>query len=150
VNETLLTREWVERRLALSPNYWVVTVRGDGRPHATPVWGVWFDGAVWFGTSESSAKGRNLARSPECVVHPDSGDDVVILEGRAERVSAFSPRAGGTAAAAVERLAAKYLMAADVMGTDQSDAALYRVRPRVVRGWLEPVFPQTQVVFDPW
>ena len=71
-------------RLTAARNYWVCTTHADGRPHAVPVWGVWHDGAVWFGTSPESAKGRNLARDPRAVVHLESGDDVVILEGDVE------------------------------------------------------------------
>ena len=32
-------------------------------------------------------KARNLARDPRVVVHSESGDDVVILEGEAEKVA---------------------------------------------------------------
>ena len=48
-------------RLARSRNYWVVTAQRNGRPHAVPVWGVWVDGAVCFGTDRGSRKARNIA-----------------------------------------------------------------------------------------
>src|ERR1700741_3395692 len=79
-----LPRTWAEDQLAKARNYWVCTTHADGRPHAIPVWGVWLDGAVWFGTSPTSTKGRNLKRDPRVVVPPESGDDVVILEGEIE------------------------------------------------------------------
>jgi PPOX class probable F420-dependent enzyme len=72
--------EWLER----SHNYWVCTTRRDGRPHAKPVWGLWMDGMVLFSTSPESVTARNLARSPEVVVHLESGDEVAILEGTVE------------------------------------------------------------------
>jgi nitroimidazol reductase NimA-like FMN-containing flavoprotein (pyridoxamine 5'-phosphate oxidase superfamily) len=72
---------WAEERLASSRNYWIATARAGGSPHAMPVWGVWIDDAVVFGTSARSRKGRNLTRDPRVVVHLESGDEVVVLEG---------------------------------------------------------------------
>jgi hypothetical protein len=37
--------EDVERRLTDELNYWLVTARPDGRPHAIVIWGVWADGS---------------------------------------------------------------------------------------------------------
>src|SRR5712692_1387743 len=73
-----------EARLGAAHNYWLSTTRPDGRPHAMPVWGVWRDGVLYVGTDRGSRKARNLAANPACVVHLESGDDVVILEGVAE------------------------------------------------------------------
>src|SRR4051794_21455434 len=44
----LLDWGWAEERLTRSRNYWVCTMREDGRPHAAPVWGIWLDDAVLF------------------------------------------------------------------------------------------------------
>ena len=41
--------------------YWITTVRADGRPHVTPLIGVWFDGAMHFTTGLEEQKARNLA-----------------------------------------------------------------------------------------
>ena len=82
----------VEEWLAASRNYWVCTVRADGRPHAMPVWGLWVDGELWFSTDPTSVKGRNLDARPDVVVHLESGDEVCVLEGRAERVPRRSSR----------------------------------------------------------
>jgi len=48
--------------------YWVVTVRRDGRPHVTPVVGVWADDAFYFTTGEEEQKAKNLAGNPHCSV----------------------------------------------------------------------------------
>ena len=77
---------WAAEQLRSARNYWVCTVRSDGRPHAVPVWAVWLDEAVWFSTNRRSAKARNLQRDPRLLVHLESGDDTVILEGEAEAV----------------------------------------------------------------
>lgn len=150
MGDTALDREWVERALALSPAYWLTTVRRDGRPHATPVWGAFEDGAVWFGTSATTVKARNLARDPECVVHTESGSHVVIVEGRAEDRGPFDPAAPDpTDARAVAAIAAKYRMPAETMA-GLPGARLYRVRPREVRAWLEPVFETSRLRISPW
>jgi len=81
---TRLPWRWAEQRLVVARNYWIVTVRSDGRPHARPVWGVWADDAFWFSTG-SLADG-NLRRRPDITVHLESGGESVILEGTAEEV----------------------------------------------------------------
>ena len=71
--------------------YWVTTVRPDGRPHVTPLIGVWWEGALHFTTGATERKGRNLAANPHCVLTTGvntlaDGLDVVI-EGEAEQVT---------------------------------------------------------------
>ncbi|HEY8340284.1 MAG TPA: pyridoxamine 5'-phosphate oxidase family protein [Egibacteraceae bacterium] len=71
--------------------YWLSTVRDDGRPHVTPLIGVWHDDALWFCTGADERKARNLAANPRCVLTTgcnrlDGGLDVVV-EGEAERVT---------------------------------------------------------------
>jgi general stress protein 26 len=123
-----------EDRLMKSRNYWICTSRPDGRPHSIPVWGFWIDGALYFGTSRSSRKARNLAQNAAVSIHLDSGDDVVILEGTAVEVSlADTP--------AIKKLdsasRAKYKI--PLMVTPE--VVLYSVRPRVVLAWTEENFP---------
>ena len=73
-------------RLQKARNYWIVTAGRDGRPHAMPVWGFWLGRALYFGTGRKSRKWRNLDSNPRIVVHLESGDDVVIVEGTAREV----------------------------------------------------------------
>ncbi|MFD3414937.1 pyridoxamine 5'-phosphate oxidase family protein [Streptomyces cyaneofuscatus] len=86
-------RPWPETAavLADAPLYWLSTVRPDGRPHVTPLIGVWSQGALHFCTGPAERKARNLAANPEVVLTTganalDSGFDVVV-EGRADRVT---------------------------------------------------------------
>ncbi|HZC70690.1 MAG TPA: pyridoxamine 5'-phosphate oxidase family protein [Jatrophihabitans sp.] len=63
--------------------YWLSTVRPDGRPHVTPVAGVWLDGSLFFPTGTEERKAHNLAHNAETVVTTGcndfrSGLDVVI------------------------------------------------------------------------
>lgn len=75
----------VEAQLKAARNYWVSSTRPDGRPHARPVWGVYVNGMVYFGGSPEVRWARNLAQNPAVVVHLESGDQVVILEGTVEK-----------------------------------------------------------------
>ena len=122
----------VERWLTASRNYWICTVRPDGRPHAMPVWGIWLDRALAFSTHPSSRKGRNLAANPERVAHVESGDEVAILEGRAE---ALEP--GGLLERFVEAYEGKYGFRIE---PSQRALGLFVVRPRVVFAWREADF----------
>lgn len=144
----ILPWAWAEERLAASRNYWVVTVCPDGRPHAMPVWGVWFDGAFHFGTGGDSRKGRNLAADPRATVHLESGDEVVVLEGVMSEVTndaevirgfeeAFNPKYG-------------FEPGSEEMDLVDMGAVVYRMAPRVAFGWTEANFPQnaTRWVFE--
>jgi hypothetical protein len=122
----MISWEHVEERMAEAHNYWVATVRPDGRLHATLVWRLWVDRAFCFGAGPRTRKERHLAENPNVAVHPESGDDVVILEGTAEVVTDPDP-------GLVERLfassVAKY-------GTGSRDIeGSYVVRPRVAFAW---------------
>jgi PPOX class probable F420-dependent enzyme len=96
---------WTEavRRLTVSHDYWVATVRPDGRPHVMPVWGVWLDERLWFSSGLRSRKARNLAADPRCAITTDDARDPVVVEGQAERLVDQ-----GTIAAFVAAVNAKY------------------------------------------
>jgi len=126
---------WAVERLESARNYWICTTRPDGRPHAAPVWGLWLDGAVWFATARDSLKGRNLARSPAFVLHLESGDETVILEGEAVAVRDRDD---------LERFADAYLPKYGVR-PDPADPAnvVYALAPAVALTWEERDFPGT-------
>jgi PPOX class probable F420-dependent enzyme len=83
-----------ERRLTVSHDYWVATVRPDGRPHVMPVWGVWLDGRLWFSSGLRSRKARDLAADPRCTITTDDAQNPVVVDGVARQVT----DAGGIAA----------------------------------------------------
>ncbi|CAN5521938.1 hypothetical protein BH10ACT3_BH10ACT3_00550 [soil metagenome] len=43
---------------------WLSTVRGDGRPHVTPIPTVWRNSRLHFCTGTEEQKSKNLARDP--------------------------------------------------------------------------------------
>jgi len=79
------------RVLETAELFWLATVRADGRPHVTPVVGVWYDGALHFSTADTEQKARNLHGNPHVILttgcnHWNEGVDVVV-EGDAVRIT---------------------------------------------------------------
>lgn len=83
-----------EERLAASRNYWLSTASVSGVPHATPVWGVWVEGAFYFDGPPTTRWARNIDENPRLTVHLESGDDVVIISGVPEDLT-LDERLGG-------------------------------------------------------
>jgi PPOX class probable F420-dependent enzyme len=137
--EGQLPWSWAVERLAAARNYWICTTRPDGRPHAMPVWGLWSDDAVLFSTDPASYKGRNLAARPDVVVHLESGDETVVVEGVAQRL-------------APEQLPASFVADYDAkyghtIDTSNPGFGFYRVAPSRVLAWREADFPTSATRF---
>jgi general stress protein 26 len=79
------------RELQDAEIYWLSTVRPDGRPHVTPLLGIWLNGALYFCTGANERKAKNLAHNPQCILTTGcnrlDGLDLVI-EGAAAKVKA--------------------------------------------------------------
>ena len=133
--EGLLPWSQVAERMAGSRNYWVGTTRPDGRPHAAPVWGIWLDETFYFATDPASRKARNLAGSPQIVVHLESGDDVVILEGTAHAVGDLPLLARFADAYEV-----KYGFRPNV---ENAASGIYSLMPSAAYAWIEQDFPKS-------
>jgi len=85
----------IDRRLHAEPIIWLSTVRPDGRPHLVPVWFLWDGAAILFFSKPAAQKVRNLRHSPQVMLAldtADEGEDVVLLEGRAELLDDDAPR----------------------------------------------------------
>lgn len=133
-DEGMLPWSWAEEQLQKAMNFWIGTVRPDGRPHSTPVWAVWFDGALYFDGSDQTRRMKNIAANPEVAIHLESGDEVVILEGRATAVAPPPDRKLAETIAAM--YTAKYKAHAYAPEPDQWDkGGLYVMRPRIGLGW---------------
>ena len=84
--------EWARGRQDLQEAelYWLSTVRPDGRPHVTPLIGVWLRGALYFCTGSNERKAKNLSHNPHCILTTGcnglDGLDVVV-EGKVAKVS---------------------------------------------------------------
>ena len=78
---TLLPWSWAEERLTRSHDYWLTTVRPDGRPHVMPVWGVWHAERFFFSASPASRRIHNLETNARVVVTTESAVEGVVVEG---------------------------------------------------------------------
>jgi hypothetical protein len=132
--EGLLDWSWADDRLARSRSYWVCTAGAEGLPHAAPVWGVWRDSTFYFSTDPRSRKAKNISAQPHIVVHLESGDEVVILEGRPAPFHDVRDVPG---------LAKDYenKYGFDVTTMPAESALWIALKPSIVHGWREADFP---------
>jgi hypothetical protein len=72
---------WVAAQLTDSKNYWLCSVRPDGRPHVVPRWAVYIDGKIYYDGSPETRHAQNIEFNPNISVHLENGDQVVIFEG---------------------------------------------------------------------
>jgi nitroimidazol reductase NimA-like FMN-containing flavoprotein (pyridoxamine 5'-phosphate oxidase superfamily) len=143
--EGTLPWSWAEERLRDAPIYWVATVRPDGRPHVTPIWGVWVNGAFWMEGGPRTRRFRNLRDNPAAVVTIERGDDALILEGQARLVTQLDEPL-------VERLLTGYRKYIPTHGYEAERAnwaaGIWRVTPRKVLGWSRFPADTTRWTFD--
>ncbi len=148
-HEGLMPWSRADERLREARTYWIATAGPDGRPHAVPTWGAWVD--MTFYTEGGGRKVRNLRANPAVVVHLESGEDVVIVEGEATEISRPD-------SAIFERIDAAYgakygdKPSDNLPGPDDvpyPEGGLFAVRPRIVFAWSRFPDDATRYTFDP-
>ena len=139
----LLPWSWATERLARSHDYWLATTRPDGRPHVMPVWGLWWEDAVWFSSGLRSSKTRNLAADPRCALTTDNAQEPVVLEGAAVQV-----RDADAIRGFAERLGAKYETAYPDDFFDPDVNGTFRVAPTWAFGLVESDFEGSPTRWD--
>ena len=132
----LLPWTFVSEAMDAARNYWLATTRPDGGPHVAPVWGLWHADCFFFSTGSSSVKAGNLAADPRAVLHLESGDEVVILNGRvaAEEDQDLLKELD-------QRYQTKY--AVSLLG-----GTVYRLELTQALAWREAEFPTTATRWD--
>ena len=133
--------------------YWLTTVRADGRPHVTPLIGVFQDGTVHFCTGLREQKARNLEHHTDVALTTGTntwaqGLDVVV-EGSAVRISEQDE---------LQRLAdayeAKYGsvwhfdVGDGVFGEGEDAAAVFRIEPAKVLAFAKEPHAHTSFRFS--
>lgn len=142
-SDNLVSWERVMERLAAARNYWVDTADREGRVHATPIWGGVVDGTLYVEGGPGTRRGRNIAENPNVVVHLESGDQVVIVEGTAEQIVPPDPALAETL---VKTLDGKYGASDYHPQADQwNEGGLYAIRPRKAFAWTQ--FPSDATRF---
>ena len=155
--ETAGAATWPETEglLEAAELYWITTVRSDGRPHTTPLVGVWHDGAFWFCTGRREQKHRNLSVATGVTVTTgantwQAGTDVIV-EGNAERVTGQDTLAA-VAAAYLEKYGEAWRFRATDEGFGGQDdpggiADVFRVPPAKVLVFAKSPHGQTAFSF---
>jgi len=146
--------EWSEtlRAIRSAELFWICTVRGDGRPHVTPLVAVWLDDALHFCTGAGEQKTVNLGANPHVTLTTgcnswEQGLDVVV-EGDAVRV---------TDPARLRRLADAWTTKWDgrwqfeagdgCFSHEHGEALVYAVRPAKVLAFAKGSFGHTRHIF---
>ncbi|UQI46434.1 pyridoxamine 5'-phosphate oxidase family protein [Streptomyces sp. HU2014] len=152
-SEGATATEWQDAvaALARAEVYWLTTVRPDGRPHVTPLIGVWTEGALYFSTGVDERKARNLRDNPRVVLTTgcnrlDEGFDLVV-EGEAARVTG-APRLRALAEAWEAKYSAEWHFEVEEGGFVSSVAGevlVFEVAPRTAFGFRKgELYSQTR------
>ncbi len=142
----LLTWAHVVQRLTDAKNYWLCSVRPDGRPHVIPKWGVWVDDKLYFDGSVKTRHARNIAENAHVSLHLESGDDVVIVEGVVELVQHPAPELGVKLSQAYK---AKYATIGYAPEPTQWDEdGIFAITPSMALAWTSFAKDPTKFVFE--
>jgi nitroimidazol reductase NimA-like FMN-containing flavoprotein (pyridoxamine 5'-phosphate oxidase superfamily) len=142
----------VDKALTGAELYWFTSVREDGRPHVTPMVGVWLDDSFVFCTGATEQKFRNLEHNRTVAVTTGNnswaaGLDVVV-EGTAERLTGRE-----TLTAMADAFREKYGSEWDFENDDevfnpgQQAAHVFRLRPAKVIAFAKSPHGQTTFRF---
>lgn len=138
----------VRAKLAEAADYWVCTVRPDSRPHAVPVWAVWWRGAMVFSTVGFSVKAANLRHQPKATVHLGDAQEVVVLDGDAAEVTAPDELAE-IGALFDTKYAGGVVNTYDLVASRASGMAIFAVRANLVRHWRsDDMFRSQRFTFE--
>lgn len=142
---SFLTWVWVAAQLAESKNYWLCTVRPDGRPHAIPRWGVFLDDKFYYDGSSETRHAQNLTMNPHVSLHLESGEKAIILEGTSAPASRPDPELA-------KRLSEAYRIKYAALGyspepTQWDEGGLFIFTPRQCLAWTVFFENPTKFVF---
>lgn len=139
--------ETIEANLRDSLHYWLSTTRRDGGPHVVPRWGVWLDGRFWYDGSPETLHVRNLQRDPRCVLHLESGERAIIVEGHSLRAEPIRGELGEQLSAEFTRkYGPEYTPEPDAW-SDEIAGGMRTIAPLKVLAWTR--FPKdlTRYIF---
>jgi hypothetical protein len=123
----LLPWSHAETRLVSARAYWLTTTAPDGRPHVTPVWGVWLDRCLFFDGLPTTRWARNLAANPAASINLASTEDVVVVTGG---VDDFQPEAIMS-----QRIVAAWTAKYARLVPDPAGDGVFRFTAQRARGW---------------
>jgi hypothetical protein len=137
--------DYVSKRLTESINYWLCSVYPDGRPHVVPRWGAFLDDKFFYDGSPETRHARNIVSNPHVTLHLESGNDVVIMEGKSALASKPDPQ---FAQRLSDALCAKYKPEGYAPGPNQWDeGGLFVFIPRQCIAWTVFFENPTKFIF---
>ncbi|HSO11862.1 MAG TPA: pyridoxamine 5'-phosphate oxidase family protein [Anaerolineales bacterium] len=137
--------EWIAAQLTESKNYWLCSVRPDGRPHVIPRWGAYMDNRFYYDGSPETRHARNIVENPHVSLHLENGTQVVILEGTSRPAGKPEPEFAKRLA---ESISNKYGDQGYSPKPDQWDeGGLYVFTPRQCIAWTSFFENPTKFVF---
>ena len=138
--------EWVAEQMTVSKNYWLSSVRPDGRPHVVPRWGVFIDNKFFYDGSPKTLHARNIMKNPYVSLHLESGDQVVMMEGISEAAEKPTSEFANQLA---EAISGKYSDDGYSPKPDQWDeGGLYVFTPRQCIAWTVFYENPTKFIFE--
>jgi hypothetical protein len=141
----------IAAEIAAAEMFWLSTVRGDGRPHVTPLPAVWDADALHFCTGDAEQKSRNLRQDPRCVLTTGTnalhGGIDVVIEGTAVRVT-DRDRLTALAALWKSKLDWDYQVGDDAFRDGAGRTGLvFAVRPEKILAFGKDPYSQTRYRF---
>jgi nitroimidazol reductase NimA-like FMN-containing flavoprotein (pyridoxamine 5'-phosphate oxidase superfamily) len=138
--------EWVAEQMTNSENYWLSSVRPDGRPHVVPRWGAFIDNKLFYDGSSETRHSRNIIKNPHVSLHLENGYKVVIMEGTSKPADKPTPEFGKLLSKA---MTAKYASQDYSPEPNQWDeGGLYVFTPRQCIAWTSFYENPTKFVFE--
>jgi Pyridoxamine 5'-phosphate oxidase len=133
----------VRAELEQAKQYWLASVRPDGRPHVVPLDGIWLDDVWFYGGSPASVHHRTVRAHKEAVMHLADPMRVVIVEGEVRRANP-SPEVARRLAEASSEKYKEYGYAND----PNAYADALGLFPRRVIAWLNYPTDATRFLFS--
>ena len=142
-----------QARLAAAEVAWIVTVRPDGRPHATPMVPVVHNGHVYFHTGNGEVKYANIQANPRVLVLAGdtgwAGGLDVTVDGTASAVSDVAVLRQ-LAGRYVERWDGRWQLDVDGIVNGTSNLVVFEVVPTNAYGYAKgDLFSHTTYRYDP-
>jgi len=135
-DEGMVEWSWVVEQLEKARNYWLVSLYPDGRPHCVPSWGAWVDNKLYFSGGDMTRHAKNLAVMPTMIAHLESGDQTVIVYGKAEK------------AVNVRQAIMAQVEAAYVAKYGAGEGATYALVPDKILAWTTYPTTPTRFLFE--
>lgn len=138
--------EWVTTQMTKAKNYWLCSVRPDGRPHVVPRWGAFIDNKLYYDGSPETRHAQNIRDNSNVSLHLENGAQVVIMEGLSKPAKKPHPEFAHRLA---EAISGKY--ASDGYSpepTQWDEGGLYVFTPHQCIAWTVFYENPTKFIFE--